>query len=679
LTEFDSGSGGVLATAEKKGSRPKNLPAQGGGPVGDLTLRSVVLGISVVIFINLWVTYAETVVHASRLNLSFFQITLLFVFLIFVAILNPLLKTIRPSAALSAAELLVVVAIGMVGSVVPTSGIVGFMIGVISTPIYFASPENGWSEFYHPQLDSWIVPTNPDALRVFYEGLPPGASGPWKAWIPALAWWACLVGAIFTASASAMVILRKPWADHEKLSYPLVAVPLEMVAGTEDRARKLPEFMKGWLFWIPAVFAFLLFVWNSLSWFLPIIPGISMYPHGGYFRFTRYSPGIFVQPLQFFTMAFAYFANTQVLFSIIFFYLLHVVEGGLFNRLGYQIEASTDAFSADPPTEAWQCFGALAFMVVWRLWVARQHLKDVLLKALNTDHPADDTGEALSYRTAVVALVLSLVFVLFWFQKAGMDLLSAVMFLVGLGVVYLGMARVVSEAGVVYAQATVSPQAFVMDVQGTTALSSRTMTSLVLSYSLIDYMRGLFMPGLAHVVKIADSIRGSRRLLLGVIGLGVLAGFVASVWLTIYLGHGHGAYNFPAFPFFSGDPKGVFESTLVLIKTPKAFDPNRIVFFSIGAGLFGLMTFLRYRYTWWPIHPIGLTISAADNNASLVMPVFMVWAAKSILLRLGGVNFFNKAKPLFMGLMTGYTLGVVWSFAVDAIWFSGKGHLVHWW
>ena len=109
------------------------------------------------------------------------------------------------------------------------------------------------------------------------------------------------------------------------------------------------------------------------------------------------------------------------------------------------------------------------------------------------------------------------------------------------------------------------------------------------------------------------------------------------------------------------------------------FDINRIIFFSIGAGLFGLLTFLRYRFSWWPIHPIGLTISAADNNKSLVMPVFIVWVAKSILLRLGGVNLYQKAKPLFMGLMTGYTVGIVWSFAVDALWFSGQGHLVHWW
>lgn len=182
----------AIATTEAEASDIR--PSQESGTLGDLTFRSVVLGIAVVVFINLWVTYSETVVHASRLNLSFFQITLLFVFLLLVAVLNPLLKTFRPASALTAAELLVVVAIGMVGCVVPTSGVVGFMLGVISTPLYFATPENGWADFYQPNLDSWIVPTNRDALRVFTKGCRRGQRARGRRgcqpWCGGRVWWA---------------------------------------------------------------------------------------------------------------------------------------------------------------------------------------------------------------------------------------------------------------------------------------------------------------------------------------------------------------------------------------------------------------------------------------------------------------------------------------------------------
>ena len=640
-----------------------------------LTLRAVGVGIAAVVLINLWVTYAETVVRTSRLNLSFFQLTLLAIFIVLVCAINPVYRRFVGRAALSPSELLVIVAIGMVGSVVPTSGVTGFLVGVTASPMYFATPENRWAEFYHPNLSSWLVPTDMDALRGFFEGAQ-GAPIPWSTWIVPLAWWSSLVGALFAGSACAMVILRKQWAEHEKLVYPLATVPMEM-AENPDRGL-LPDFMRGRLFWLGAAVAFGLLAWNAISWFFPGVAGIRFFPHAGYFQFTRYSPGIYVQPLQFYTIGFAYFANLQVLLSIWFFFLLHVVEGGVFNRLGYQIARSTDSFSADPPTEAWQCFGALACLVFWRLWVARSHLRGVFLKALRPDHPLDDRGEVLSYRTSVVGLALSLAFALFWLIRSGMDTVTAVMFLGALGVIYLGMTRVVAEVGVPYAQGTVTPQAFVMDLRGTYAMSEASLTSIALSYSLIDYMRGLFTPGLAHVVRMADQIRGSKRLLLFCVALGVGAGLVSSIWLTLHLGYSHGAYNFSHL-FFGGNPKAIFTSTLGQMRSPKAPDLARVMFFGIGAGLMGLLTFLRYRFSWWPIHPIGLAVAAADNVYGLAMPVFIAWAAKSILMRVGGVVLYRNSKPLFLGLLVGYTFGVVFSFLVDALWFSGQGHYVHGW
>ena len=222
-----------------------------------ITLRAVVIGVLAVVAINLWVTYAETVVRSSRLNLSFFQLTLLSIFIALVGGVNPLIRRIRPRSVLSPSELLTVAAIGMVGSVVPTSGVTGFLVGVIGSPIYFATPENGWAEYYHPHLKPWMVPTDSGALRAFFEGGGGGVSA-WKTWLAPLAWWSSLVAALLVGSACVMVILRRQWAEHEKLVYPLAAVPIEMAEGASSRSA-LPDFMKGRLFWFGAALAFLLF------------------------------------------------------------------------------------------------------------------------------------------------------------------------------------------------------------------------------------------------------------------------------------------------------------------------------------------------------------------------------------------------------------------------------------
>ena len=642
-----------------------------------VTVRSVSVGLFFVAFINLWVTYSETVVHASRLNLSVFQLTLLATFVVLVAVINPLLSRIRASAALTEPELITVVAIAIVGAVVPASGVTGFLIGVISTPLYFASPENGWAEFYHPNLPSWAVPTDPEAIRSFYEGLPTGRSIPWEAWLAPIGWWATLVIAVFTVSATAMVILHRQWAQHENLSYPLVAVPIELVRSGGPSS--VPQFMRSRLFWYCAIPAFGLLAWNTLTWLYPLIPSIDIFPHAGKFRFTRYSPHVYLEPLNLFTIGFAYFAETQVLFSIWFFFVIHIIEGALFNRLGFKIQASTDSFSADPPSEAFQCFGALACLVVWRLWVARDHLRRVFSSAFTGKQAPEEKDEVLSYRSATFALLASLIYIVFWLSRAGMDLVTIALMITGAGILYLGIARIVSETGVVYAGGTVTPQAFAMDLRGTFDVSPASLTAVALSYSLIDYMRGLFTPGVAQSIRLGDFVGGRRRPLLFCAAIGILVGLAVSVGYTLYLGYTHGAYNFPRFPFFSGDPKGVFGSTIKRMRTPRLPDYERLAFFGIGMIVMGVLTFLRYRFAWWPLHPIGLTLSAADNTAHLVMPVFVAWAAKSILLRLGGVTVYEKAKPAFLGLLVGYTAGVVWSFIVDAIWFPGRGHLVHYW
>ena len=641
-----------------------------------VTFRAVALGLSIVIFTNLWVTYAEAVVKSTRLNLAYFQLPLLALFVLLVVFLNPLLKLCRQRLAFSPAELLAVVAIGIVGSVVPGSGITGFFLGIITSPFYFATPENQWAEFYHPHLSTWMVPTDREALRMFYEGLPAGAQAPWTVWLVPLVWWGSLIAAILVGTACVMVILRKQWVEHEKLVYPLVSIPLEL-ARDADSERLWPILMRSKLFWIAALLAFGLFFWKSLSWFFPAVPDIALIPSGGYFQFTRYSPSLRIRPLQFYTLGFAYFANLEVLFSVWFFFLIHVVEGHIINRMGLQLEQPSDSFTADQAIQSWQCFGALASLVLWRLWVARHHLRDVFLKAFNSRYPVDDRQEILSYRTSVLGLLLSLLYILFLIYQSGMDLLTALVFLASTGIIYIGMARIVSETGLVTTQAPITAQAFAMDMRGTDVMTGSTLTSMLLSYSLIDYIRGLFAPGLAQAVKLGDLVRRNRRMLVFWVVVGALIGLVASVWLTLYLGYIHGAYNF-AF-YYKGNPKSVFSSTLSHMRTPKPMALDRMIFFGIGAALMGLLTFLRYRFAWWSIHPIGLAISASDNSKSIVIPVFFAWVCKAILIRVGGVTLYRRAMPLFLGLLIGYTFGVVWCFLIDAAWFPGQGHGVHSW
>ena len=199
-----------------------------------VTLRAVVLGLLVVIIVAIWATYVELYTRSSRLTMGHFPLALFALLLLLLAV-NPVLQKLRLTI-LSPHELLVVVSMGLVGAVMPVDGIVGYLLGIISSFSYFATPENQWDQYFHPYLPTWLVPRGNDAIwRQFFEGVDIGI--PWGMWAAPLFWWATFIGATLWVSACIVVIFRKQWVEHERLVYPLAAVATEMVGGSGGEFR----------------------------------------------------------------------------------------------------------------------------------------------------------------------------------------------------------------------------------------------------------------------------------------------------------------------------------------------------------------------------------------------------------------------------------------------------------
>ena len=80
----------------------------------------------------------------------------------------------------------VVFSMGLVGALFPLMNFTGLIMGHLATPYYFSSAQNRWSEFLHPHLPRWLFPTDENgAMRLFFEGLPPGHAIPWEVWVVA--------------------------------------------------------------------------------------------------------------------------------------------------------------------------------------------------------------------------------------------------------------------------------------------------------------------------------------------------------------------------------------------------------------------------------------------------------------------------------------------------------------
>ena len=637
-----------------------------------LTPRGVIAGSLLVVWINFWTSYAEYVVHASRMNISHYPVALFISYVVLAASI-PAIRRLSSYLALSSADMAVTLAMGMVGAMVPTSGLMGFFLGIIATPFYFATAENRWAEFFHPHIPEWVAPRDHGhALTWFFDGPPGGAADiPWSVWAVPILWWFVLITAVVYASAAIASILRKPWSEHERLVYPLLSVSQELVDVGD--AKKTRFFWHDRAFWIGMTVPLTLLSWNYLVFVFPLLPRINL--AGRWLAVARGFPS-FRTRVNFFTLGFAYLANLEVLFSIWIFYLISSAEVWTLNQVGFKITGTQDAWCSIDAASSWQSFGGLTAMVLLGLWVARGHLKEVWRGVV--DKHACQGEEILSYRGSVVGLGISILVIGLWLKAAGMSAGLAALILFGTFVVTVGVARIVSESGLIYVRAPMTPQVFAIYAIGPGNLSSQSLTTSAFSYAFLSQGKGLFMGPMMHAAKLAEQVKNRRPWFVGALFLSVVIGMVVCTWLTFLWGYDVGAYNFRDYPFSSGS-KHAFNVTINKMRDTRGIDLKRLSFYGIGTLVMSILLILRYRLPWWPIHPIGFTIPLTYATRNSVFAILIAWIFKSVVLRFGGVSLYDRTRPICLGMVVGYALGVMLSFLGDYLWFFGDGHGVHSW
>ena len=645
-----------------------------------LTARALAIGIVLVVGVNLAAPYSVYVVRSSLLASDYMPVGALFPFFLVVAVVNVLLKAASPGWALHPAELIVIFMMSLVGTSLATYGLAGYLVAVMASPYFFATPENQWAQYIHQHIPSWAVPSGEgEAMKWFFDGLPEGQSIPWSVWIVPLFWWLSLMAVVLFVAFCIIVILRKQWVEHEKLLFPLVELPLTMVEGADEPSR-LPVFMRGRLFWIGFLFPLAIVLWNSLHYFSPFVPQIPV-GGGGMDNVTsiplgRGFPAILVSiypPI----IGFSYLMSLDILFSFWFFHLLALLQVGIYTRTGFSIGPSEHYSSEYDASMGWQSMGAFIAMVLWGLWMARHHLRDVLRKALRGDgDPLDDSAEMLSYRRAVLGLVLGLGYIAAWLHALGMAWLVIAVFLPTAIIIYLGTSRIVAEGGLAFARGPMVAQTFTAFTLGSENIPPQSMTGMALSYAGFSEIKNSFMPAFAHCGKLSDALRAHRRSVSWAVALAAFLAVAVAVPWTIFLGYRHGAYNFETWIFTYGGPLS-FDYVVQKMRNPFETDWSRLSFLGIGGVLYSLLALLRARFAWWTLHPIGLTVATAFLTKMAAFSLFLGWLAKWIIVRLGGIQLYRRARPFFLGLILGYFSGVAVCIVIDWIWFEGQGHWLY--
>ena len=561
------------------------------------------------------------------------------------ALFNAVLAVRGQSLALNRAELILVYAMLLIVSALCTMGMAEQLPGMISAVFYYATPENQWAEKLIPHLPSHVMADDGAGNKLFFEGA--ASAVPYGAWVEPLLWWAVFLLALYIAMISIAVILRRQWMERERLAYPAAQVGLAMIRG-EDPDRLVNGFFKRPAMWI--------------GWAIPVIVGATR----GAKAFGATVPVISTNwgtvqladvvslrlNLDFITLGFSYLIHTHVAIGIVFFHILARFQMAALDFAGIKSSQSTYIGVTEAPLLAYQGVGALLAMVLVGLWLARDHLKDVLLKAVGRAPQVDDGDEILSYQSAVCGAMGGIAVMAGWLWIMGTPLWVSVLFILLSLLVFIGMTRIVVEAGLVKLRTPMAASDLVVQGLGSSLVGPAAVGNLALTYIWAADIQVFVMGTCAHALKMIEEMdRRGRRLVFAGIVIALFIGSLGSLWMIFHLCFEYGGINMNTY-FFRDGPSYAYQFAMRNLD-PAGFYWPGAAFFTTGGVAMALMMFARMRLPWWPLHPVGFPIGANYITEFMWFSIFFAWAVKVCVLRYAGSAVYQSSQSFFLGLIAG--------------------------
>ena len=613
-------------------------------------------GLGLCALISVGLPYGEFVIKGTRLGLSSSTPAAFFLLFWLVALVQPLLGLVRQHWAFNRAELLLITAMMMLATAIPSRGFTGAAIPAISSVLYYATPENNWVELLVPHIPTALIVQDEGAIKQFYEGLPRGEPIPWGAWIGPLSWWLFFMAAFYLVLICAMVIMRRQWMDHERLLYPLVQVPLGMI---EDGPRpgRVKPFLCNPIMWAGFAVPAILNTVNSFSHYYEFAPRVDLdlplaLGHDAVVLRVR---------LNYLMMGLAYFINTGISGSLWFFYLVAKAQEWVCATLGVFTTEQLDAFSHAGPTTGMlshQSMGAMIALVVLGLWTARGHLKAVWQQAKAGDRTA---GELLSYRTAVGGLAVGLAVMGLWLGQTGLPWWAVLLFLGAAFAIFFALTRVIVEAGLSSAVEGLSGAGFVVSGVGSSALGATGMMALGFTLAWAGDLLVFMMAPCANGIRMLHGLKVGRRRVLAMLAAALAIGLLGSIYATLNLGYQYGALNLHR-QYFSGlfalEP---FRFAARFIETPTGPYWLGWLWNGVGAAVMAGLLWARHHLLWWPLHPIGYVASGTWILGNIWFSIFLAWLIKSIVLKYMGPGGYRSTRWFFLGVILGqFASGGAW-------------------
>lgn len=569
----------------------------------------------------IWVFRSEILYHSADLASNALSLAAVGTLLAFLVLRAVLPRVDRRFVLLVYASVAATVGIS-------TMGMVQFLITTLAAPFWFQNAANRWEEFL-PAIPAWVAPRNAAVVRGFFLGRSSLYQAEvLSAWfVPVLVWSAFIV-VLLAAQYCLAHIFYPRWAAQERLSFPIVQLPLALA--TEGSGRRPVLF-------VGAALAMGVQTVNALHYAMPSVPELRVLPVeiGNTFPPPWNAMGNFWLTLYPCAIGVAALVPTNILLSCVVFFALAKLEIVGAQAWGLRGAGTSGGF----PYPGEQAQGAVLALVGTVIWSAREHLAGSL--RLPSDRPAwaGLAGSsfllcAFGYALGLRVHVCLLLFGLF------------LLFMVGLGWLRAAVGPLWNPGNDV---------AWWVRALGGSNLPMREAVGLAyLRWFSFGDFRGHALPNYVDAFRIAERGGISRRLLFTVLVAGSLLSVAASMWVALDVYYRYGAATALTDQWRTYQGRVAFDNLRAMLDgTMPRPGISELTAATFGGIVVIVLAAAGRRMVWWPLHPAGFVMAQTGSLEWFWLPMAIALVLKTLILRAGGLRLYEQARPFFLGLILG--------------------------
>lgn len=640
-------------TTEKPNIAPRSKAS------GRITPRAIILALLLIVINDYWIVQLEVVRYSYPTYAAPFY-NVVFTLLVLTG-LNFIIRKRTPKVALTRVEMLTVYVMVSIASGVCSHEMQAILVSMMGHASYFKTPENQWGSLFADRLPRWLSVSDHNSLHNFYYG---GSSifSPenYTPWIVPVICWSVFAAVLLWTMLCINSILRKQWVENERLTFPIVVLPMEM---TQENG----ELFRNRLMWIGF----------AISGSLTLLAGIHyLYPSVPYLRIVRQNIGqLITQPpwnamggislaFYFWAIGIAFLMPLELSISCWLFYWLFKLELVICCQAGInEVSIPGGLFDNSYPFQISQCYGAYIGFFVMSMWSSRHYLARVFRTAFLNTHEEDESREPVTYRTAILGAGAGLLFLFCFARAMGMSLVIIPIFFALYFVVVVLITRIRAELGFpthdAYIMGVHKP---ILTVVGAEHVSRGDLCAFGLfTWINRDYSSNP-SPHMMESFKLSEQSGAiSRQMFKAAVIASLVAmpiGFFMLLQAYFHFGGATARMEMWATQF-GNEGWGQLGNWITQPLKPNA---TSMLFVGIGFVIAIALGYMRLRFLNFPFHPLAYAMATSWGVSQLWMPLLIGSVSKLIIIKFGGLKGYRKALPFFLGLILGeIAIGSLWT------------------